>query len=216
MQEGEGMQKFTLSAVTLMAMSTLAMAGGDVQYAAPAAEVAPVEKKNVYVGLGYSYMNINIEGSQQINAVAYPPLLGETDINGNSLTLLAGYNFHRYIAVEGRYTFSVGDLDIDNEGDDRDLDADLSNLAIYLKPMYPVGEMTLYGLLGYGKVTLDDGTEYSESGFQWGVGAGYTLNDAIGFFVDYTRLYDDQGFDNIWLDQDVVVDSVNVGVTYEF
>jgi opacity protein-like surface antigen len=110
----------------------------------------------------------------------------------------------------------VGDLDIDNEGSDRDLDAELSNLALYLKPMYPVGGVTLYGLLGYGQVMLDDGTEYSENGFQWGVGAGYTINDTVGFFVDYTRLYDDQGFDTIWIDQDVVVDSVNVGVTYEF
>ncbi|MFT7879715.1 MAG: porin family protein [Sulfurimonas sp.] len=211
------MKKFTLSAVSLMAISTLAMAGGDVQNVEPAvAPAATVDKNNVYVGLGYSYMNINIEGSQEINAVAYPPLLGETDINGHSFTLLAGYNFHQYLAVEGRYTFSVGDLDIGNEGGDRDLDADLSNLALYLKPMYPVGGVTLYGLLGYGQVILDDGTEYSENGFQWGLGAGYSINDTVGFFVDYTRLYDDQGFDTIWIDQDVVVDSVNVGVTYEF
>ncbi|MDD2450856.1 outer membrane beta-barrel protein [Sulfurovum sp.] len=214
------MRTLILSALSVMAMSSSGVAGGSILNVEPAVEpVIAVEKesgKRFYVGAGYSFMNMNIEGSEAINAVAYPPLLGETDLSAHAMTLLAGYDFNRYLAVEGRYTFSLGDLDIDNNGRDGEIDADLSNLALYLKPMYPIGGLTLYGLLGYGKVTLDDGKKYSESGFQWGIGAGYNINDTIGVFVDYTRLYDDKGFDTIWGDQDVVVDAVNVGVTYEF
>lgn len=214
------MKKFTLSLASVMAMGTCATAGGNIMNVEPALEpviaIEEPDENTFYVGLGYAYKNIDIEGSEAINAVAYPPLYGETDISAHALTLLAGYDFSQYLAVEGRYTFSLGDLDIDNNGGEGEIDADLSNLALYLKPMYPIGGLTLYGLLGYGKVTLDDGEKYSESGFQWGIGAGYNINDTIGVFVDYTRLYDDKGFDAIWGDQDVVVDAVNVGVTYEF
>ncbi|HEO99525.1 MAG: porin family protein [Campylobacterales bacterium] len=214
------MKKFILSLASVMAMGTFATAGGSIMNVEPAIEpviaIEEPDENTFYAGLGYAYQNINIEGSEAINAVAYPPLYGETDISAHALTLLAGYGFNHYLAVEGRYTFSLGDLDIENNGGEGEIDADLSNLALYLKPMYPIGGLTLYGLLGYGKVTLDDGEKYSESGFQWGIGAGYNINDTIGVFVDYTRLYDDKGFDTIWGDQDVVVDAVNVGVTYEF
>ncbi|MDD3591913.1 MAG: porin family protein [Sulfurovum sp.] len=214
------MKRFVLSLASVMVMGSLATAGGSIMNVEPAIEpVIAVEKekgKRFYVGGGYSFINMNIEGSEPINAVAYPPLYGETDISAHALTLLAGYDFNQYLAVEGRYTLSLGDLDMDNNGGEKKIDADLSNLALYLKPMYPIGGLTIYGLLGYGQVTLDDEKAYSESGFQWGVGGAYSINDTIGFFVDYTRLYDGKGFDTIWGDQDVVVDSVNVGVTYEF
>jgi len=214
------MKKFTLSIVAIMAMGTFAIAGGDI---APVEEpvvevVEPVlDDSGFYIGGGYSYMNMNIEGSEQLNTVFHPPVIGETDITGHSLTVLAGYNFNKYIALEGRYTLSLGDLDVDNAIGESDLDADMSNLALYLKPMYPVTEaFNVYALLGYGQVTLDNGTEYTENGFQWGIGANYDVNDNVGVFVDYTRLYDDKGFDNTWVDQDVVVDSVNIGLTYKF
>lgn len=214
------MRTLTLSGLAVMAMSSSGVAGGSILNVVPAVEpVIAVEKesgKTFYAGAGYSFMNMNIKGTEPINAVAYPPLLGKTDLSAHAMTLLAGYDFNRYLAVEGRYTFSLGDLDIDNNGGDGEIDADLSNLALYLKPMYPIGGLTIYGLLGYGQVTLDDGEAYSESGFQWGIGAAYNINDTIGVFVDYTRLYDDKGFDMIWGDQDVVVDAVNVGVTYAF
>ena len=214
------MRTLTLSVLAVMAMSSLGVAGGSILNVEPAVEpVIAVEEdtgETFYAGTGYASMNMNIEGTEPINAVAYPPLSGETDLSTHALTLLAGYHFNHYLAVEGRYTLSLGDLDIENDGREGDIDADLSNLALYLKPMYPIGGLRIYGLLGYGQVTLDDGEAYKESGFQWGIGAAYNINDAIGVFVDYTRLYDDKGFDTIWGEQDVVVDVVNVGVTYAF
>ena len=220
------MKKFTLSMAAVMAMSTFAIAGGDIKEVEPAVapvmEVAVVDDSSFYVGLGYSYMNWNGEGSEYGDELAIAPILVpyEYDVSGNALTVLAGYNFNKYIAVEGRYSLTLGDLTMEEDGDEEDIDADMSNIALYLKPMYPMGGLTLYGLLGYGQLTIEaeDGDELSESVFQWGLGASYAINDNVGVFVDYTRLYDDTGFDgeSEFADEDIVVDSITVGVTYTF
>ncbi|WP_415408254.1 porin family protein [Sulfurovum sp. CS9] len=219
------MKKFTLSLAAVMAMSIFAIAGGDIQpVVEPVVEVvAPVaDDSGFYVGLGYSYMNMNMKDKYD----HYEQ--DEEDYTGNTFTVLAGYNFNKYIAVEGRYS-KTGDLDIEADGVEiEDTKVDISNIAIYLKPMYPMGEVTLYGLLGYGQVTLDvlgagdvHRTEFSENSFQWGLGTSYTVNDNISIFVDYSRIYDDDGFDydtqtGVPDDVAVIADSINVGVTYKF
>lgn len=209
------MKKFTLSVIAVMSIGTFAIAGGNIKNVEPAvepvAEVFVPDESNFYVGLGYSYMALEIDFND--------PRDTKVDITGNAYTLLAGYNFNKYIAVEGRYSATVGDLSFEvNGGSEEDVDGKISNIALYLKPMYPVGGVTLYGLLGYGKVTLDNGYDKdSENSFQWGLGASYAVNDDIGVFVDYTRLYDDKNFAGWGDDQtDVLLDSINVGVTYKF
>jgi len=183
------MKKFNLSLVALLAMSTFATAGGDVAPVEPVVETPMIEEStsSFYAGLGYSYMTMDPDNS--------------SEVNGDAILLLAGYNFNRYIAVEGRYS---GLTDC------------LENTAIYLKPMYPFGGISLYGLLGYGQIDYDGGQSLSESGFQWGIGASYEVAENIGMFVDYTSLYDDTGFDGELPNQDVLVDSINVGFTYKF
>jgi opacity protein-like surface antigen len=163
-----------------------------------------------YVGLGYSYMNMNIDGY----SYTYTPtittnqpapvsvLVPEEDHDGDAVLLLAGYNFNEYVGVEARY---AGFTDC------------LENAAIYLKPMYPIGAITLYGLLGYGETSYDNGAvDLSEDGFQWGIGANYAINEKVAVFVDYTNLYDDSGFDNHLSHVDHMVDAISVGVTYTF
>ncbi|MCO4845035.1 MAG: porin family protein [Sulfurovum sp.] len=214
------MKKFTLSVVTVLAMSTLAIAGGDIAPVEPVVEVeAPIDDSSFYVGLGYSAMNMNNDAALRVTAPGFGVNLlswsPNADISGDALSLIAGYNFNKYIGVEGRYSATFGDLTFDN-GTETDYNGDMSNIALYLKPMYPMGGITLYGLLGYGEVTVeDDFTEYSESGFQWGLGASYAMTENIGIFVDYTTLYDDTGFDTVTIG-DYKVDSINFGLTYTF
>lgn len=192
------MKKFNLSLVAFLAMNTLAMAGGDIAPVEPVVET-PIVKESTssfYAGLGYSYMNMNIDGYTIEGAVP------EEDHNGDAVLLLAGYHFNQYIGVEARY---AGLTDC------------LENTAIHLKPMYPIGGVTLYGLLGYGQVEYDNGAQnLSESGFQWGLGANYGINDNVAVFVDYTKLYDDNGFDNHLTQINHMVDAVSVGFTYAF
>jgi opacity protein-like surface antigen len=179
------MKKVTLSIIAAVAMNTFAIAGGDISPVEPQITIPEVSEStgSFYVGAGYSYMNLDVDSE---------------DHNGDATLLLAGYNFNQYIGVEARY---AGLTDC------------LENTAIYLKPMYPFGGTTVYGLLGYGETTYDNGTSSSENGFQWGLGANYAVTENIGVFVDYTNLYDDSGFS---AGTDVTVDSVNVGVTYTF
>ncbi len=180
------MKKIALSIVTALTMTSVAFAGGDIAPVEPEVSVPEVVSTpgSFYAGLGYSYVTVDYTTG---------------DDSADSALLLAGYNFNDYIGVEGRYTFENSD--------------NVSNAAIYLKGMYPVGQFGLYALLGYGQTDIDT---LSESGFQWGIGANYALTDNIGLFVDYVRMYDDTGFDGELPRQDVTVDAVSVGATYKF
>lgn len=210
------MKKITVSIVAALAMNAFAFAGGDIAPVEPEVTVPEVVEPApfpgaFYVGLGYSYMNANID----------PNIESDADLSANSVLFLAGYKYNQYLGLEARYTMNVGDLDADDFGTDApDMEGgDMNNIGIYAKGMYPVTEaIDVYALLGYGQVTIDTTTtgDLSESGFQWGLGASYDVTENIGVFADYTRLYDDNGFDGELPDSDFVVDAISVGVTYTF
>jgi len=192
------------AATALLLLTNVAMAGGDIdpqepQITLPDIMDEPIMDNYFYAGLAYSYMKMNNDTLDK-------------KVTGHGITALAGYKFHQYMAVEGRYTATLSDLRANNI----DNNWDMSNVALYLKPQYAFNQVTLYGLLGYGQVTFDDGSSHSEDGFQWGVGANFAASDTVDVFVDYTRLYDDNGFDDILGNNDISVDSVNVGVSYNF
>jgi len=199
------MKTIKISAAALLLTTALSIAGGDIAPLEPEVNTPEVAGNSfnmdgLYAGMGYTYMEIDNAGLQG-------------DATGNGLTLLAGYNFNEYIALEGRFSQTLGDLSIDNGPDD----GDLSNIALYIKPQYMVADrFTVYGLLGYGQVSFDNGTtDRSEDGFQYGAGISIMATENIGIYVDYTRLYDDDNFDGI-VDQDITVDAVNVGIQYNF
>jgi len=201
------MKKILLSILTILSITNQSFAGGDIdpvepQISVPMVSEAPAGPMGLYAGLGYSYMKMSADGTN-------------TDTTGNAITALAGYNILDYLAVEGRYTATLGDINIDNGITDVDNDGDMTNIGLYLKPQYDIDKFTLYGLLGYGQVTVDAGTSYSENGFQWGAGANFTATDNVDVYVDYTRLYDDDEFDGLQAG-DITIDAVNVGVNYKF
>lgn len=164
-----------------------------------------------YLGLGYSYMDATMKDID----------LGTADANGNAVTLIAGAKGNEYLAVEVRYSITLGDLNgEDFDGISGDIDGDMSNIAIYAKPMYTIDALNLYGLVGYGQVTLNDDyfpDNESESGFQWGLGANYSINDKIKIFFDYTNLYDDAGgFGNSSEGTNIVIESFTFGIIHKF
>lgn len=214
------MKKLTFLTVAVMAIGTIATAES---YPAEGLNSYQASQDNLsligtpYVGIGYSYMNTNMQ----------TPIYGynyDADIQGDAITLLAGYNVNQYFAVEGRFTTTVGDLSLDvssggyNEG--IDFEGDMSNIALYLKPMYSSGKVTIYGLLGLGQVKLEDdsfASDNSESSFQWGLGLSFNGGEHLNIFMDYTRFYDDAGgFGNDASEIDFVVDSFNFGLAYKF
>ena len=196
--------KILTTATSLLLISSFALAGGDIdpqepEITMPEVMGEPITDNYFYVGLGYSFMKM-LNDTQ------------DKKVTGNAITALAGYKFHQYLAVEGRYTATLGDLRANNT----DNNWDMSNIALYLKPQYALNQVSLYGLLGYGQVDFDDGSSHTEDGFQWGIGANYAVSEMIDIFADYTRLYDGDGFDNILGTDDISVDSINIGVTYNF
>jgi len=208
--------------IAFLILSRLSFAGGDI---APIEEptteepivVAPITHSDdgIYLGLGVSSISLDND-------------LSSEEFSAKGIMLQAGYQFNRYIAIEGRYTMNVGNLKYDhgttNNPDYSDYPGDFNNLAIYLKPIYSLDDFSIYGLIGYGEVTLTDlpqpnhpgSVDRAESGFQWGAGVAYTFMDNLSIFVDYTRVYDGTGFDYRAQDADITSDLWTVGLSYRF
>ncbi|HQS78177.1 MAG: hypothetical protein B7Y13_07420 [Sulfurovum sp. 24-42-9] len=201
------MKKIVLSAWTVAALSSVGFAGGDMAPVEPVVSTPMMEEvtKNFYVGLGLTGVGTSTD---DVNIFSEEPYQDRT---GN-LSLLAGYAFNPYIAVEGRYSLYVSEEDY--------LNTDF--WGIYAKPQYPVTEdFTLYALLGFGGVT-SSGTngaaiDLDDTGFQWGLGASYDVADDIAVFVDYVSVADGMTPD-AWngATPDVSIGAITLGVTYSF
>ena len=213
------MNKFIFLAACVVATSTIATAEsypaeGPASYQAAQDNLGFIGTP--YVGIGYSYMNTNMQAVE--NGYHY-----EADIQGDGITLFAGYNFNQYIAVEGRFSKTIGDLSLDlssggfNNG--VDFGGEMSNIALYAKPMYTSGKVTIYGLLGLGQITLKDDSfseDDSENSFQWGLGLSFKGGEHLNIYIDYTRFYEDTvGYDDA-SEIDFIIDSFNFGLAYKF
>jgi len=191
----------------LLAMSFLtvfATAGGDINPVEPQIDITMdndestlMDNANFYAGLGYT-------------RVRFVEEVGK-DHSDRGYTLQAGYDFNPYIGLEARYTQSSA-----KQSETYTLSGDLDNLAIYLKPMLPVmSDVSLYALLGYGESTVaTTAGDVSESGFQWGLGAKYSMMEHLSLFWDYTQFYKGDGFKRATSNGDVTLQSINVGLNY--
>ena len=198
------MKKITLSLVSVMALSGFAYAGGDIEPVV--VEPIVVEDNSAfYLGLGFGGAQLNVDATSE-------------EFTSTAMMLQAGYQYNEYVALEGRYSFGFS-TDYD-QGITSGLDTygDISSWGIYVKPMYPIGDFSIYGLLGYGGVMLSDvrnGDAY-ESGLQFGLGASYDVTENVSVFADYVWLYDDTGFDYRAQLEDVDSDAWTLGVSYRF
>ena len=214
------MKSSILSLVSIIALSGLSYAGGDIApIEEPIAEAPLVmDDSAFYIGLGYSYISSNRTAALHTPGEPdHGKIVKDIDSNGHNILLQAGYQFNQYLAVEGRYTLSVSDLTLVNNldnGNEEDVDIDVSNIALYLKPMYPIGDFSIYGLLGYGETKRN----HTMQAFQWGLGAQYAIKDNLLIFADYTRWYDEEDekhpHEPRLLDTDFP--AISMGLTYKF
>jgi len=201
------LKKIALSVVTIATMSSLAFAGGD---------IAPVEPVAVVVDeISPFYMGFALSAVSTRNSRTSLDFF--SDKNGQDRTgdvsVLAGYDFNEYIALEGRYMTSIFDEDY----------LARSSWGIYAKPQYPVTEaFSVYALLGYGGMRVNGkGRSFNhvnETGFQWGIGVSYAVSDHADVFFDYVNIANDMDAD-VFLGspfEEVDSDAVTVGVTYNF
>lgn len=219
------MKKFNLSLVTVLAMSTFAIAGGDIAPVEPVVETPYVEEVSVgglYLGLGYSVLKSD---SNFFDAdVGSGNLSLSYDDDYSAIMLQAGYKFNPYVAVEGRYWAGLTDNSFTVGGNT--FDSDATAWGLYVKPMYPVTDaLDIYALLGYGSASMNgvviDGLtrDFDIDGFSWGIGAAYSFTDSFAVFVDYVDFQDDdisfRGI-NTTGTFDHAFDSINLGLTYQF
>ncbi len=214
------MKKFNLSLVAILAMSTFAIAGGDI---APVEEPVvmveePVSAGNFYLGLAYGLLNGNIEDKRDVPGGTITDTLVDTDFD--EIMFQAGYKFNDYVAVEGRYWFgmesSINNWNIDTTANDVTIDA----WGLYVKPMYPVTEsFDIYAMLGYASAEMDKHSlnyvSDSVDGFSWGIGADYSVTENVDLFIDYVSIYDDDK-SYVGGTVDYSIDTWNFGVTYNF
>ena len=190
--------------------STMIMAGGDI---APVEEPIIVPEPvivdgGLYLGLAYGFMNVDYTRTD----IATTDTTGSFDEDFSSIMLQAGYKFNSYVAIEGRYWFGIDDVTLPLYTDAIDApDA----WGIYVKPMYPVTDaFDVYALLGYANT---DTSLNTVDGFSWGLGASYAFTDSVAMFVDYTSLYnDDRDLPGGLINKEYDINTVNVGVTYNF
>lgn len=218
------MKKIALYVVTIVTMSSLGFAGGDI---GPVVVQESVETDNFYIGVGIQAMSTR---DSSVSMDIFNVKRGQ-DRLGN-ISLNAGYEFNNYLAVEGRYATSFTDEDKVK------LD---SSWSILLKPMYKfedeeeraTGEdyFAVYALLGYGNVNIK-GQNFSivnvdESDFQWGLGFSYTFRensdseeyqykDSWTIFADYVN--SGNNMDGPYYNGAPKVDSdaFTVGISYKF
>ncbi len=241
------MKNFTLSIATVLALSTFAVAGGDIE---PVVEPMVVEEvasdSGFYIGGALSKLNTETTWNDQYGDIGvdeYSSTYTFED-DASAFMLQAGYKFNQYIAIEGRYWDTMGDVHDYSysytyngapDGSGSYGDGDFTAWGIYVKPMYPVTEaFDLYALLGYANVDVGDlGTwdgnaiNNEESGFSWGIGAAYAFTENFSFFVDYVTFADvedshdwNAGGDGWWeydvSSLDIATYTVNVGISYKF
>lgn len=193
--------------IAALAMSTFAVAGGDIAPVEPEVTLPEVVEESTgafYVGIAYGLLNQ--DGTETVTGISDDPLVYSFDEDANSVMLQAGYKFNPYIAVEGRYWIDV----------DSDWDGDV--WGVYVKPMYPVtNAFDIYALLGY--ASIDSDMPVDTDGFSWGIGGAYAFTENLSVFVDYTSIYDDDfsyDVENVNLNVDSEVTAWNFGFTYTF
>jgi len=109
-----------------------------------------------------------------------------------------GYDFSEYLGVEARAISTNWEY----EG------GKLKHAGIFVKPMYFVDEdIALYGLVGYAETSMGTKRNFSDTGFAYGAGVAYALNEDFGLFVDYEHLLYDAPYD---------FDALSVGASYRF
>jgi len=233
------MKKIILSSSSLLLMSGLAYAGGDMLstifeieevivpvegYIAPVPKVVavpvtkPVPVVNNILPLGL-YVAVGVTAARYDPNCACP-IKGKADKTAGLIGRI-GYDFNQFFGVEAR----VIKTRWSSEG------GDLEHYGIFLKPMYPVtNNINIYGLAGYAKTETPGVTrrKTNTEALAWGLGLEYDLGTDIPKEGRYSRTFDGHGDQEggwgLFTDYERLVqksgspdfDTVNVGITYDF
>ena len=215
------LSKITISLITIMALGTSSYAGG--KYVKPVeAEVAPIpaviNPLPLYVGIGLVAAGLSrdcpCKDTSRLKDMTYGAV-GRV-----------GWDFNQYVGIEARYLKASMEDDF----------SQTTHYGLYLKPQYHITKQSnIYGLLGYGRTTVDynnhngRSSTLSKNGLSYGAGLEYDFG-AETSKGQYDRAFDGQGDQEegwgLWVDFQHLLynegvfntDSnlVTAGVTYDF
>ena len=195
--------------ILILCLTTYSLFAGDYHALAETEPIkVPIDDSSFYIGAGVSSFVLDDDTTAE-------------ELSTNTSLVIVGYSYNPYIAIEGRYYKGLGDIDYsagDTQSPDAVYDSDFSNIALFLKASYPVSDMQVYALLGYGQLELTNiaGSDRVEKSLQYGLGMSYKVSDNVELFTDWLRAYDDKGFDGRAKNDDISIDLVSMGVTYKF
>jgi len=215
------MKKILITLSTIIAMTSNSFAGGKVVAPVEAAVVpipALISPIPLYLGLGAVAAFIKRDGC----ACADGSAMKDRRFGG---VLRAGYDFNDYIGIEARVLKTFGSNTFSTT----------EHYGLFLKPQYHLlDQMNVYGLLGYGRTTVDytngvKSSSNSKNGFSYGAGFEYdfTSEEDEG---NYDRDFDGKGDQEkgwgMWVDVQHLLsnagtmntdsDVVTAGITYDF
>jgi len=178
----------------------------------PPPPVKDIVANGLYVGLGLS--------AARFDPSCDCPTGGKTDKTYGVVGRI-GYDINKYIGIEAR---GIRTNWKSNGGK-------IKHAGLFVKPMYPVSNQTnVYGLVGYAKTKTEGRSlqKVDAKTLAWGAGVEYDLSadsaksgrynrefdgagdqeGGLGVFADYERLIQKSDSPDL--------DTVNVGVTYDF
>lgn len=233
------MKKIQLSLFSVIACTSLVVAGGDLMTITPyevediqAAEIVPVspvkevapvvpippvvpvaDVSAIYVGLGLAAARYDSSCGAPVAAC------DGVDKTGGVL-VRAGYDFNQYIGAEVRGLVTSYKAD----------GGKIKHLGAFVKPMYPVtNDINVYGLGGYAKTTTQGSLRRTDvKGVALGAGIEYDFSEDNAKEAKYDRTFDGQGDQEkgfgMFADYERLyqksngpqLDAVSAGVTYDF
>jgi opacity protein-like surface antigen len=221
------MKRITISLISFALLSVVANAGGKIEPKDPVDTFSMADSNNtnskdrslympeiitpdslksgLYGGLGLSISSL----ANDTSTALFSQKAGNNRMI--DLSVIAGYNFNKYIATESRFVVSAA----------YDNDVDFTSWGLYLKPQYEVyKDLSVYSLIGFGKLSAknisDDKLKVSKTTTQFGIGANYKLINNFKVFADYTYLGKDSNakFNN---GKSIMkASAVTTGITYDF
>ncbi len=146
-----------------------------------------------YVGAGASFNKVEDDylmiGDREITTLQY-----------SSILLKSGYKADKNLSFEFRHIRSISkrsedvytNISLPEDGSY----AYFHSTGLYMKPQFFLTEpFSIYGLFGLTYTLVDGKSQWqynllNDFDFSWGIGAEYSVNDEISFFVDYSTLFD--------------------------
>ncbi len=205
------MKNVGLSLLSVVVCSNIVFAGANSgKVLEPSIIIPQIEDESVsgfYLGLGLSAVSTHEDDLDFFSVTEGQDRTGD-------LSLMAGYDWNEYIAIEGRYMVSVAKEDI----------VDRTSWGLYVKPQYPVTkDFKIYGLLGVGGFDVSgtnhfgDNIDSNDISLQWGLGVSYEVYEDLSISVDYIQVasnVDATAF--VTQNVDVSSDAITVGLSYHF